>query len=99
MGAQLSRADLNEVGLTGADLAGVVKIVNEFKNTQYMSKAKFHPQKSLFAVLVGDGTVHLIDAQTEEMKLVLRVPDEIINAFCFLYDGDSIVLLPVYSGG
>jgi len=69
-----------------------LKIVNEFKNTQYMSKAKFHPQESLFAVLVGDGTVHLIDAQTREKKLMLRVPDEIINAFSFLYNGDSIVL-------
>lgn len=69
-----------------------LNVVNEFQNAQYMSKAKFHPQKSLFAVLVGDGTVHLIDAQTREKKLMFRVPDEIINAFSFLYNGDGLVL-------
>jgi len=69
-----------------------LKTVNEFENSQYMSKAKFHPQKNIFAVLVGDGTIHLMDAQTREKKLTLRVPDEIINAFAFLYDGNSMVL-------
>jgi WD40 repeat protein len=68
-----------------------LKKVNEFSNIQYMSKAKFHPQKFFFAVLVGDGTVHLIDAQTGEKMLMLRVPDEMINAFSFLYNGDSMV--------
>lgn len=91
-GTRLSRADLNEAVSTGADLTGAVIITNEFKNAQYMSKAKFHPQKFSFAVLVGDGTVHLIDGQTRKNELILRVPDEMINAFSFLYNGDSMVL-------
>jgi len=69
-----------------------LKAVNGFGDAQYMSKAKFHPQKSLFAVLAGDGTVHLIDARSKEKMLMLRIPDEITNAFAFLYDGRSMVL-------
>jgi WD40 repeat protein len=67
-------------------------VVQEFKNPQYSYKAKFHPQKNTFAVVVGDGTLKFFDAMTAQEIKSLRVPDEVINCFAYLYDGKRMVL-------
>jgi WD40 repeat protein len=74
------------------DESTALKIVNEFNNSQYMSKAKFHPQKNIFAVLVGDGTIELVDAVTTQKTHSLRIPDKTPVSLAFQYDGQTMLL-------
>lgn len=69
-----------------------LKVVHEFKNSQFQPKAKLHPQQNLFAIVLGDGTVKLYDVATTAEIITLRIPDERIISFTFLYDGNRVVL-------
>jgi WD40 repeat protein len=72
------------------DLA--LKVVHEFKDSQIQPKAKFHPQENTFAVILGDGSVKLYDVATAAEVKTLRIPDEHVISFAFLYDGNRMVL-------
>jgi WD40 repeat protein len=69
-----------------------LKVVHEFINSQFQPKAKFHPQKNIFAVVLGDGTVKLYDVATKTEVKTFRIPDEHVISFAFLYDGNRMVM-------
>ena len=73
------------------DTSLALKVVHEFKSSQFGSKAKFHPKENVFAVLVGDGTIKLFDIATKQETKSFKVPDKIPVSFAFLYDGQTLL--------
>ena len=88
-----SQIDLEgEIKQKKEDDALSLKIVKEFKSSQFRSKAKFHPQKNVFAVLVGDGSIKFFDVETKQETHSFKVPDKIAMSFAFLYDGQTLLI-------
>jgi WD40 repeat protein len=69
-----------------------LKEVYTVKDPQIQPKARFHPQKNIFAAVLGDGTVKLYDIAAKSEVKTLRIPDEPIVCFAFLYDGSRMVV-------
>lgn len=69
-----------------------LNVVHEFKNSQFRSKAKFHPQKNIIAVLVGDGSIKLFDVESTKEIESFKIQNEIPISFAFLYDGQSLLI-------
>ena len=69
-----------------------LETINEFRNPQFQSKAKFNPKNNTFAVILGDGSVQIYDAENSDLIQTLRNPGEFATAIAYLPDGEKLVI-------